>query len=96
MLYYNSAIEINHLPFTQTDSPIGVPGDDIPIEARGDEQTRVCVVLYVLHPASVAMQRTHLPTQVPQVPECISHPWVSQPVLHLTCVIKHGVGNNLI
>ena len=53
-------------------SPVGVPRDDVAIEPRGDEQFGVGVVLDVLHPAGVAVQRTHLRVQLTEVPQCNS------------------------
>lgn len=49
--------------------PVGVPRDDVAVEARGDQQPRVGVVLDVLHPAGVAVQRAHLGVELAQVPQ---------------------------
>lgn len=40
--------------------PVSVPRDDVAIEARRDEEPSVGVVLDVLHPAGVAVQRANL------------------------------------
>lgn len=40
--------------------PVSVPCDDVAVEARRDEETSVGVILDVLHPAGVAMQRANL------------------------------------
>lgn len=39
---------------------VSVPGDDIAVKARCDEETCVGVILDILHPAGVAMQRANL------------------------------------
>lgn len=51
------------------DLPVGVPRDDVPVEAGGDEQAGVGVVLDVLHPAGVSVQRAHLGVQLSQIPQ---------------------------
>lgn len=58
-----------HKDLKTRDLPVGVPRDDVAIEARGDQQARVSVVLDVLHPARVSVQRAHLGVQLPQVPQ---------------------------
>lgn len=50
-------------------APVGVPDDDVAIEARGDQQPGVGVVLDVLDPAGVAVQGAHFGVELPQVPE---------------------------
>lgn len=52
-----------------THTPVGVPRDDVAVEARRDEEPCVGVVLDVLHPAGVAVQRAHLGVELPQVPQ---------------------------
>lgn len=54
---------------THTHTPVGVPRDDVAVEARRDKEPRVGVVLDVLHPAGVAMQRAHLGVELPEVPQ---------------------------
>lgn len=49
--------------------PVGIPGDDISIKARRNKQACVCVILYILHPAGMAVQWTHLWVQLSQVPQ---------------------------
>lgn len=56
--------------FTLRHRPVGVPRDDVAVEAGRDQETSVGVVLDVLHPAGVAVQRAHLRIQLPQVPQC--------------------------
>lgn len=48
-----------------THSPVGVPRNDVSIKTRRDEEPRVGVVLDVLHPACVAMQRAHFGVELP-------------------------------
>lgn len=51
-----------------THKPVSVPCDDVAVEAGRDEETSVGVVLDVLHPAGVAVQRAHLRIHLTQVP----------------------------
>lgn len=48
--------------------PVSVPRDDVAVEAGRDEETSVGVVLDVLHPAGVAVQRANLGVQLTEIP----------------------------
>lgn len=65
-----TATTINTYIHTHKHTPIGVPRDDVSVEARRDEEPSVGVVFDILHPAGVAVKRANLRAELPQVPQC--------------------------
>lgn len=50
--------------------PVSIPCDDISIKSWRHQQASVCIILYVLDPAGVAMQWAHLRVEFTQIPQC--------------------------